>query len=165
MLDPVLRSQNVHVEPEELIDPALEMGDNSTRIKRLKYRLSTYGNRVLESGKQLITSFTETIANIATALAGSIILLPVVIIVRGVSVLMNNFFGMFKPFILSLFRVLLDVLRGLIWPLREAFTHFNKDVLFPLMKRIKEDDTAALVAFGVLVLLIGGVVFAATRLF
>ena len=168
-LDPLLRSNIVEVEPEELLEPEYSddgfADENPSRMKRLQARLGRYGNRVLQAGRHFIVTLTETVGHIGTALAGSIVLLPVVIIVRGVSVLADAFLSTIKPLLLSFFRAIFEVLRALIWPLHEVFMGFNKQILFPLIKRIKEDDVAALVALAVLVIVIAGTVLTVSRFF
>ena len=155
----MLRAANVEVEREELVEPdaPLPMG-KLTRMGQLKQKLGLYGNRVLTSGKHLWMTFSDTLTQIAAALAGSIVLLPVVIVGRGMYVLLNTVFSLFKPLILSLVRGVFDLLRGILWPLHTAFLTFNKQVLFPILKAVKEDDTVALVSFGVLVALIVAIV-------
>jgi hypothetical protein len=158
-LDPVLQAANVEVEREELVEPdAPAPVGKLTRMGLLKHRLGLYGNRVLTSGSHLWITFSDTLTQIAAALAGSIVLLPVVILARGMYVLLNTVFSLFKPLILSLVRGVFDLLRGIIWPFHTAFLMFNKRLLFPILKAVKEDDTVALVAFGVLIAVVVGIV-------
>ena len=124
-------------------------------------RLNRYGSRAFRSAGAFLITLRETVTHIGTALAGSIILLPVVILVRGIHVLL---FTLAKTLILSLFRAVFDLLQIVIKPLYLTFSTFNKRVLFPLLKRIREDDTFALAAFVIMLVVIGGVVFAAVRL-
>jgi hypothetical protein len=161
-LDGMLKTDSVEVEAEQLVEPEGEP-PNQPAVT-IKERLSRYSNRVLSSAERLFQVLVETGHNIWTALTGSIVLLPAVILVRGVKVLSKNVVALIKPIILSLFRAIFDALRGLIWPVHEVFYGFNKRVLFPLLKRIREDDTAALVAFALLLVLVGGVIFALTRI-
>jgi hypothetical protein len=165
-LDPIFKQENVQLEPEELLEPEAEhVKGRPSPFGRLRVRLSEYGNRVLGSGRRFIEVASETLSNIGTAIAGSIVFLPLLIVVRGFSVLANGVIQIFKPMLLSLVRALLDGLRTLMWPLHELFINFNKRILFPIIKRIKEDDVAALVAFVALVAVVGGVVFLLTRAF
>lgn len=167
-LDPVLRDSNIEVEPELLLEPDREEAitvEKRSRMTAFKARLSRYGNRVLESARRLNTTVTETVTNIGTALAGSIVFLPLVILARGFEVISNTLFSSIKPLILSLFRLVFDLLRGILWPVHEVFVSFNKYFLFPVLKRVQEDDTAALVAFVVLVALIACAVFALSLIF
>lgn len=159
-LDPFLTKQDIEVEPEELLEPDLEVAeDKAADHKGLRYRLNHYGNRVLNSGSKFLRAADEAIRNIGTALAGSIILLPLVIVARAVPVLSHGLLDLIKPLILSTIRLCFETLHAIIAPVRTAFVNFNKYVLFPLLKRIREDDLTALIAFAVLLVVIGGIVY------
>ena len=132
--------------------------------KRLRYRLTQYGNRVFSSGSKFLQAAREGLSNIGTALAGSIILLPLVIAARGVSVLSHGLLDLIKPLILSTIRLFFEALHAVIAPIRTAFGNFNKYTLFPLLKRIREDDTAALVAFGALIAFVALIGFLLSKL-
>lgn len=119
-------------------------------------RLARYGSQALSAVRYFAHIFFETLSNMGTALAGSIIMLPVVIVIRAIQVVLGNFFESLKTLLLSILRALFDGLRYLISPLHEAFSWYNQQILKPLLKQIQEDDTTALVAFGVLVLIIIG---------
>lgn len=165
-LDPLLRGKDVEVEPEELLEPELEAPKGRPKVfGRLRVRLSEYGNRVLMSGRHFLQVAQETISNIGTALAGSIVFLPLLIVARAVQVLANGILEIIKPLLLSIIRALFDALRAILWPLHEAFTSFNKTILFPLIKRIREDDTTALIAFGVLIIVVVGIIYLLSVLF
>lgn len=165
-LDPIFKGSDTYVEPEELLEPDLEHSKGTpSRLGALRIRLSDYGNRVLGSGKRLIQVVAETLGNIGTAIVGSIVFLPFLIIGRGVSVLTHNLLAFIKPLILSLLRGILDLICGIFWPFHEAFTGFNKRVLYPAIKRVREDDTAALVAFGLLIVIIVVVIVVLTVVF
>lgn len=155
-LDPILKHESVDVQPETLLEPEASEQQNQ---KGLRYRLSRYGNRVLVSAERFLTAAVEAARNIGTALAGSIILLPLVIVARGVSVLSHGLLDLIKPLVLSTVRLFFEVLHGVIAPVRNLFLNFNKYVLFPLLKRIREDDAAALIAFVVLIAVIVLIVF------
>lgn len=152
-LDPLLQSDNVEVEPELLVEPEnLNVTDEqSTRRAILKNRLKHYGNRVLASAQHLFIVLRDTVTHIATALAGSILLLPVVVIVRGTYVLTRSIFAYGKDIVLSLLRAIFEVLVVPVQAIYKVFYAFNKQVLFPLLKRIREDDTFAVIAFLMLV--------------
>src|SRR5262249_49906690 len=100
-LDTLLQSNGVAVEPEELVEPEIDSLDDPnveskpTRVAWLRERLGRYGNRVIGSMRNFFITFGHMLANVGTALAGSIILLPFVILVRGVEVLLSNFFSLF----------------------------------------------------------------------
>lgn len=148
------------VQMDELLQTNLEGAESDVRAhKRLRYRLTAYGNRVLASGSKFLQAAQEALSNIGTALAGSIILLPLVIVARGVSVLSHGLLDLIKPLILSTIRLFFETLHAVIAPVRTAFGNFNKYTLFPLLKRIREDDAAAVVAFLVLIALVALVVF------
>lgn len=164
-LDPIFQEQNVHLEPEELLEPESEPPKGRPKMfGKLRVRLSEYGNRVLASGRRLVETASETITNIGTALAGSIILLPLVILVRGVSVLSHSFLDLVKSMLLSILRALFEAMRVILLPFHKIFVGFNKNVLFPAIKRIREDDTAALIAFVVMLVVVGGAIFLTSNL-
>ncbi len=160
-LDPLLSSKNVEVQPEPLIDPEPEPPvGKPINPRSLRYRLSHYGNRALASIGKFLAATIEAFQNIGTALAGSIILLPLVIMARGISVLAKGLINFGKPLMLSIIRLFFETLHAVIAPIRSVFGNFNKYVLFPMLKRIREDDIAAGIAFVVLLALMGGVVYA-----
>jgi hypothetical protein len=117
-------------------------------------RLRRYGNHILQAAQHFNHVLLETVSNMATALAGTIIMLPVVIVIRFVQVALDTIFNSIKPLILSLLRAFIDGLRVVISPIHRAFRWYNKDVLKPLLKQIREDDIAALFAFGILMVIV-----------
>lgn len=162
-LDPILKDAIIELEKEELVEPEAEsvpdelIKGKPTRLTLFQSQLSRYGNRSLESARRLVITCRDTLVHIGTALAGSIILLPIIIIVRGVSVVFDVLLSSIKPLLLSLLRGIFDLLRAIIQPLYALFYGFNKQVLFPLMKRIKEDNTTAFIAFVVLIVVTVGI--------
>lgn len=160
------QDDHLNVQFDELLKSNSAVPDGEMRAhKRLRYRLNEYGNRVLASGSKFLQATQEALSNIGTALAGSIILLPLVIVARGVSVLSHGLLDLIKPLILSTIRLFFETLHAVIAPVRTAFGNFNKYTLFPLLKRIREDDAAALVAFVVLIAMAALVVFLLSVLF
>ncbi len=161
-LDPILKNSIIELEAEELVEPEAQTEHDEvikgkpSRLTILQSQLSRYGNRSLESAKRLVITCRDTIVHIGTALAGSIILLPLIIIVRGVSVVFGVLLSSIKPLLLSLLRGVFDLLQAIIQPLYALFYGFNKQVLFPLMNRIKEDNTIAFIAFVVLIVVVVG---------
>ena len=165
-IDPILKDKNIEVEPEELLEPDWELPKTKGKpLTGLRGRLLNYGNRVLASGSKFGHSTIEAVRNVATALAGSIILLPVVIIVRGVWVLSRNLVDWVKGVILSIIRLFFEVLNAIVSPVRIVFGNFNKHVLFPLLKHIREDDTAAVIALVVFLAITGGIVYLLSLVF
>ncbi|HVO70357.1 MAG TPA: hypothetical protein VMT24_09945 [Aggregatilineaceae bacterium] len=169
-LDALLKSKGVAVEPEVLVEPEIEAPDKPkgkgkpTRLTAFRERLGRYGNRVLGSATYFFVTFWHMLVNVATALAGSIVLLPIVILVRGLAVLLSTVFSLAKSTVLSLFRAIFDVLSVPVRVLNDLFHGFNKRVLYPLLKAIREEDTAAVVALVVMMIVIVGAYFIATRL-
>ena len=115
-------SLDIIQEPESITPPRMAQG-----------RLSHYGSQALLAVRHFVHIFIETLNHIWTALAGSIIMLPVVIVVRAIQVVLGNFFGSLKSLLLSLLRALFDGLRYLISPLHEAFSWYNQQVLKPVV--------------------------------
>jgi len=149
------------VPPMGTIDMGNRTDADQPMPNTLKGRLNRYGSRAWRSAGAFLITLRETVTHIGTALAGSIVLLPVVILVRGIHVLL---FTLAKTLVLSLFRAVCDLLQMVIKPLYLAFSTFNKRVLFPLLKRIREDDAFALAAFVIMLIVVGSVVFAVTRI-
>ncbi len=148
--DPFLSAKNVSVEPEELIEPDAAPS-NSTRLQAIRSHLSHYGNRALQSARFLATAVRDTIVHISTALAGSIVLLPVLIIVRGLYVLLHTLLNSAKDIVLSLARAVFDLVRVPLQAVSGFLNTFNKRLLFPVLKRVREDDTFAVIALAVLI--------------
>ncbi len=151
VVDPFLRVANAAVEPEELLEPDLEPTRSPSRIQAFKLRLSHYGNRALGSGHSLAIAVRDTFVHVSTALAGSVILLPVVILVRGLYVLLRTALTSAKDILLSVARAVFDVLRVPFQTVSSLFYAFNKRCLFPILKRVREDDTFAVIALALLV--------------
>ena len=168
-LDRVLQSKGVEVEPEELVEPEIEAQDEpeiqgrSRRVAAMRERLGRYGNRVLGSAKRFFVTIWHMLLNIGTAIAGSIVLLPFVILVRGLDVLLSTVFSLAKSAVFSLFRAIFDLLCIPVRAVNEVFHRFNKQVLYPAIKQIREDDTSAVIAFVALLSVVGAVIFIVTR--
>lgn len=152
-LDPLLTAKNVEVEPEQLIEPEDKTPAEVRpgRLRAVRAYLSHYGNRALGSAQHFFVTFREAIVHIGTALAGSVVVLPLIILARGPYVLLRTVFTSARDIVLSLVHAVFDVLRLPFQVLYSLFSTFNKKVLFPALKRIKEDDTFAVIAFVVLV--------------
>lgn len=125
-----------------------------SRSRMFRSAIRRYGIHVLDSVQHLVVTIRDAIANIVTALAGSVLLLPVTIVVRGTSVLMSTLLSSVKDLFLSLARVIFEVVRLPFHGLTRLFQTFNKRLLFPVLKRVKEDDTFAVVALLLLALAI-----------
>ena len=151
-LDPFLKTKNIGVEPEELLEPDVEPKTKTpTRFQAFKLRLSHYGNRVLDSAHHFVSAIGDAVVHIITAMAGSIILLPLIVLVRGTYVLLRTVFTSGKDIVLSLARALLDLLRLPFQAAAKLFSTFNKEILLPLLKKAKEDDTFAVIAMVMLI--------------
>jgi hypothetical protein len=126
----------------------------SSCVKPLTGRLYLYGGRIRTSANHFLSILWETLTNLATALAGSVVFLPALIVRRALSILFANSLELVASLSLSLGRLALDVARMAISPAHRFTSAFNKQLLFPMIKRIKEDDAAALLAFGALASLV-----------
>ncbi len=148
------RQANVDIEPEELLEPDVEPKD-STRFQAFKAHLHHYGNRALASASYCVVAVRDAVVHLSTALAGTIVLLPLVILVRGLYVLLRSILTSAKDIVLSVARAIFDVVRLPFQVVSAMFSRFNKQVLFPTLKRVKEDDTFAVI--GLIVLVAAGI--------
>ena len=117
-----------------------------TRFQSFRSGIGGYGHRVLNSAERLIIALRDSIVNVGTALAGSIVLLPFTIVARGLYVLLRTLLTSGKDLVLSIARLIFEVLRLPFHGLARLFRAFNQHFLFPMLKRVREDDTFAVVA-------------------
>ena len=156
----------------EFSDPVQKPNTVTSKMKNVRTgketfrtRLRRYGNQILQAVQHFNHVLRETVSNMATALAGTIIMLPVVIMVRFVQVVLDTVFNSIRPLILSLLRAFIDGLRMVISPIHRAFLWYNQDVLKPMLKQIREDDITALVAFGSMIAIAVGVALILSSVF
>jgi hypothetical protein len=101
-----------------------------TPLRMFKQRLRKYGMRLFESFDRFMTVFWTTVINVGTALAGSILVLPVLVMIRGLSVLLANFVETFVSAVRSLMRIMLDGGHFILWHLQQPIEAFNTRLLY-----------------------------------
>lgn len=153
-LDPILMPQHVTVASEGPLEfKPLEGKPSSTG--KTRGRPGEHSNRMPVSDQGLTEANPEPLRNFDTTLDESISFLPAQIRTRGISTLVHGGSDIIKRRL----HTLIVLLRRILWLPHEAFYTFNKRVLVSLLKRIREDDAAALATFIVLISLIIGTIY------